>query len=253
MQDEVDFEILESVARARTFRKGAKQLKMQVERMYGIVMNLKKIRRLMKKYGMQSGIRKANPYRRMAKAIKESSYAPNLLQRGFKPGTVNTVLLTDITYIYYGSDRKLAYLSAIKDSQSNTILAHKVSSSLKMPLVMDTIENLMNNNNFFVRENTIIHSDQGFHYTSHEYIKTLKFYNIERSMSRRGNCWDNAPMESFFGTLKQETYFKDIETTEEIQEYIDDYIEYYNNERPQWGLQKTTPMDCHRSCLFAYA
>ncbi len=189
----------------------------------------------------------------MAIATKESDCAPNLLNRQFKPGIANTVLLTDITYINYGKTRKLAYLSAIKDSQTQMILAHNLSTLLKLPLALDTIEKLVENENFIITDDTILHSDQWFHYTSKDYISVFKFYEINRSMSRRGNCWDNASMETFFGTLKKEPYFKDIDSISELNEYIDDYIKYYNNERPQWGIQKTTPMDYHRSCLLAYS
>ncbi len=225
---------------------------MQLQERHGVVMNLKKIFRLMKLFGLKSGIRVANPYRRMAKAIKENNYSPNLVNREFKTGRVNNILLTDITYIYYGKSRKLAYLSAIKDAQSNIISSHHISNSLKMPLVIDTLKKLVNNPDFEANSNTILHSDQGCHYTSKVYEKYLKSYNIKRSMSRRGNCWDNAPMESFFSTLKQETYFKDIEDIEELKKYIDDYIDYYNNARPQWNLQKITPMNYHRSYNLTY-
>ncbi len=246
-QDVSTRDIILAVTKSEKFKMGARQIKMQLHSKFGIVMNLKKIFRIMKLFGIESGIRKANPYTKLANAIKENYYVPNLLNREFKPGTANTVLLTDITYIYYGKSRKLAYLSAIKDSQTQLIPAHNLSKSLQMPLVLDTIEKLIDNENFNVTSNTIIHSDQGVHYTSRSFRDALKFYGISRSMSRRGNCWDNAPMESFFSTLKQETYFKDIETFEELQEYINEYIHYYNYERPQWGIQKMTPMDYHRS------
>lgn len=251
-QDAKNIRIVKEIINYKGFKKGSRTIKMLLLTKKNIIWSRKKIQRLMRKYNIVCPIRKSNPYRKMAKAIKENNYASNLLNREFNPGEAHRVLLTDITYIYYGSNRKLAYLSAIKDSETKVIEAHNISKSLEMPLVTETLKKLMNNSNFEVNEKTILHSDQGCHYTSHLYRKILEDHSITRSMSRRGNCWDNAPMESFFGLLKQETYFKDIETYEELIEYIDKFMYYYNYERPQWDLKKTTPID-YRNCLLTNA
>ena len=87
----------------------------------------------------------------------------------------------------------------------------------------------------------IIHPDQGVHYTSPKFQKLLKTHNLGQSMSRRGNCWDNAPQESFFGHMKDDLDFSICQTLEEVISLIDAYIEYYNNHRYQWGLKKMTP------------
>lgn len=249
LQDLDDVKLIRSIINYRGFKKGSRTIKGILDER-GIVFNRKKIQRLMRKYGIVCPIRKPNPYKRMSKAIQENNYAPNLINRNFKPGKANTILLTDITYIYYGRSRSKAYLSVIKDSQTNEILAHNISNSLQMPLVIDTLEKLMNHKKFQVNEKTILHSDQGAHYTSHLYRNVLESYKIQRSMSRRGNCWDNAPMESFFGHLKQETSFRDKQTLDELKDYIDEYIYYYNYERPQMKLEKTTPVK-YRDCLLA--
>jgi len=248
LQDETDFEIIKEIIKYKGYKKGSRTVKMMLWTKKGINWSRKKIQRLMTKFGMKCPIRKANPYRRMSKAIKENNYAPNLLNREFTPGQAHTALLTDITYIYYNDRKSKAYLSAIKDSQTKEILAYHLSTSLEMTIVVKTIENLMRHDKFIVQEDTLLHSDQGSHYTSYLYRDLLKFYGIKRSMSRRGNCWDNAPMESFFGHLKQETNYKHIKGFKDLQEYICNYIYYYNNERPQWNLKKTTPVN-YRNCL----
>lgn len=166
----------ENILKAFNFKgrkKGARQIKMVLENECNIVYNLKRIRRIMKKYNIFCPIRKANPYRRMMKATKEHSTMPNLLNRRFKQGTPGKVLLTEITYLTY-KNRKRAYLSAIKDGSTNEILAYAVSDSLKLDIAKDTMENLKNNNSVKLHSNALIHSDQGFHYTSPVFQKLVK-------------------------------------------------------------------------------
>lgn len=117
---------------------------MTLEGKFGITYNLKRIRRIIKKYNIICPIRKANPYRRMMKATREHTVVNNSLNRNFKQGIPGKVLLTDITYLFYGKGQK-AYLSKIKDASTNEILAHNVSSSLKLDIVINTITNLKNN------------------------------------------------------------------------------------------------------------
>ena len=91
--------------------------------------------------------------------------------------------------------------------------------------------------------NVMIHSDQGCHYTSYSYQELLEEHDIEQSMSRRGNCWDNAPQESFFGILKTEMEMKQFKTLEEISMGVTEYINYYNYDRPQRDMHRMTPMN----------
>lgn len=243
-KDITDNLVKENVLKAFNFKghkKGARQIKMVLENEFNIVYNLKRIRRIMKKYNIFCPIRKANPYRRMMKATKEHSTMPNLLNRRFKQGTPGKVLLTDITYLTY-KNRKRAYLSTIKDGSTNEILAYAVSDSLKLDIAKDTMENLKNNNSVKLHSNAFIHSDQGVHYTSPVFQKLVKEMGLNQSMSRRGNCWDNAPQESFFGHFKDEVDIKNCNTLEELKSEIDSYIEYYNNYRYQWNLNKMTPV-----------
>jgi Transposase and inactivated derivatives len=178
------------------YKKGSRSIKMTLENDFGIIYNRKKIQRIMRKYNIVCPIRKANPYRRMAKATKDHSVVPNILQRNFKQGIPGKVLLTDITYIKYGNGNT-AYLSVIKDASSNDILSHYTSDRITLDIALKTIDNLILNHKNSLHKDVFIHSDQGFHYTSPKFQLKLKEYNIGQSMSRRGNCWDNAPQESF--------------------------------------------------------
>ena len=111
-------------------------------------------------------------------------------------------------------------------------------------MAIDGISNLLERLSKETREKLIVHSDQGFHYTSSPYRNLLSHYGVTQSMSRRGNCLDNAPIESFFGHMKDELELKSCETYEDLQKHIDSFIYYYNNERPQWGLKGKTPAEC---------
>ncbi|VEU81157.1 Integrase core domain [Haploplasma axanthum] len=235
--DEEAFEFIMSAYRYKGFNKGARMIKMTLEDQFNIIMNIKKIRRLMKKFGLFCPIRKANPYRRMAKALKTSHVAPNKLERKFKEGNPNQILLTDITYLTYDLNKR-AYLSAIKDGVTNEIHAYQVSKSLDIKFVEDTMKDL---DKIELASDALINSDQGSHYTSLSFQRMIKELNLEQSMSRRGNCWDNAPIESFFGHMKDEINLIDCKTFEEVKEAIDKYIDYYNNHRYQWNLKRMTP------------
>ena len=241
VNDEEDFKLIKQAYDYRNRHKGARQIKMTLLNTFGIVMNLKKIRRLMKKYGLYCPIRQANPYRRMMKAMKTNNYTSNKLNRNFKTNKPGEHLLTDITYIFYGKNRNLCYCSTIKDAATNEILAKEYSESLDVQFVLDTVLQLTSYS-FIDFNRCLIHSDQGVHYTSIAFTSLLSKLNIARSMSRRGNCWDNAPQESFFGHMKDELHLKECESFEAVCNELDDYFDYYNNERCQWGLNKMTPI-----------
>lgn len=176
----------------------------------------------------------------MAKATKEHRTVANRLKRKFKRGLPGEVLLTDITYIKYGNCQT-AYLSVIKDNASADILAYHTSDKITLDIATKTVEKLIQIHQNELSPNVYIHSDQGFHYTNPHYQKLLKQHNIGQCMSRRGNCWDNAPQESFFGHMKDEVNFENCKTLDEVKEKVHDYIDYYNNYRGQWGVNKMTP------------
>lgn len=232
------------------YKKGSRSIKMTLENDFNTIYSRKKIQRIMRKYNIICPHRKANPYRRMAKATKEHRVVSNLLERNFKQGIPGKVLLTDITYIPYGNSH-MAYLSTIKDGSSNDILAYHVSDRITLDIATTTIHKLINEHKYFLHKDAFIHSDQGVHYTSPKFQKLLKENNLGQSMSRRGNCWDNAPQESFFGHMKDEVDFKNCRILEEIIQKVDDYIDYYNNYRYQWNLKKMTPKQYRNHLLLA--
>lgn len=245
LHDQSDFELVLAAYKYRGYRKGARSIYMRLLH-EGIRMNLKKIRRLMKKYNLVCKIRKANPYRRMAKALKTSHVAPNLINRDFIQEP-RLVILTDITYLFYGKTKKKAYLSTMKDAFTNEILSYVVSDSLEEDFVLETVKKLFKNhgNTLKVKE-TIIHSDQGVHYTCIDFQKLLKDNELRQSMSRRANCWDNAPQESFFGHMKDEIDISECNSFEKLVGAIDDYMDYYNNDRYQWDLAKLSPAEYYQ-------
>lgn len=249
--DAKDESLRENILKAFNFKrrkKGARQIKMTLEGQFGIVYNLKRIRRIMKKYNIVCPIRKANPYRRMMNATKEHRVLPNLLNRQFKQNVPGRTLLTDITYLFYGNGKK-AYLSTVKDSSTNEILAYHISDNITLDIVIDTMHKLVNNRQFSLAKDAFIHSDQGVHYTSPIFQNLVKSYKLKQSMSRRGNCWDNAPQESFFGHFKDEALIKTCQTFDELKQEIDEYMVYYNNYRYQWGLKKMTPVQYRNHLL----
>jgi len=196
-RDREDFEEILKAYKHRGYDKGGRSIHMRLLRHEPPkLMNLKKIYRLMKKYNLKCPIRKANPYRRMMNALKTGNTAPNILNREFKGHGVRAVLLTDITYLKR-KDSGFSYLSAIMDAGSKEILAHVVSPSLEVDFVLATVELLMANHGGELKTDALLHSDQGSHYTSHKFVELLKNKELRQSMSRRANCWDNAPQESF--------------------------------------------------------
>jgi len=242
-QDRQDFQIIVKAYQFRGYDKGARGIYMRLLHMKPpVYMNIKKIRRLMKKYGLLCPIRKANPYRRMAKALKTNNVAPNLLNREFETHGPRAVLLTDITYIINGKAPR-CYMSTIIDACTKELLAWVLSDSLEIDFVLETVNQLIKNHGISLTTETLIHSDQGSHYTSVQFIRLIKDSELRQSMSRKANCWDNAPQESFFGHMKDELDISECLTFDEIHRTISDWSDYYNNDRYQWDLVKLSPRE----------
>ena len=248
IHDQNDFDLILKVYKYRGYDKGSRGIHMRLLHI-GIVMNRKKVQRLMQKFNLFCPVRKPNPYRRMAKALKTDVIAPNLVNREFDKHGPGKILLTDITYLRVGRTDKFNYLCVIRDGCTKQVLAHKTSDSLIVDFVIEMMEDLKRNHEKNLDPNAMIHSDQGIHFTSIAFRELFK-RDIKaevtgwiQSMSRRGNCWDNAPVESFFGHMKDQIgdKLKSCKSTEDVTELIDDYIDYYNNERYQWNLAKLAP------------
>ncbi|KIL52838.1 hypothetical protein KR50_01670 [Jeotgalibacillus campisalis] len=243
-REKKDNSLRELVLKAYHFKnrkKGARQIKMVLAGQFGVVFNLKRIRRIMKKYRIESPFRRANPYKRIMKATQEHKVVKNILNREFKQGIPYKVLLTDITYLYYGKGKR-AYLSTILDASTNEVLAHQVSDRVTIDIATDTLKKLKKNRRIKLVKGAYIHSDQGSHYTSPIFQKLVKKFRLDQSMSRRGNCWDNAPQESFFGHFKDLAHFESCETLEELKQEVKAAIHYYNHYRYQWNMKKMTPV-----------
>lgn len=241
-QDRADFDLILQAYNFRGYDKGIRGIYMRLLHLDPpVVMNLKKIQRLMHKYSLFCPIRKANPYRRMAKAMRTDCVFENILNREFKEHGPRKVLLTDITYIPYCGI--FCYLSVIIDAFTKQALAYVLSESLELDFVLETVQSLIDKHGVSLDADTLIHSDQGCHYTSKKFRQIVKDSELRQSMSRRGCCWDNAPQESFFGHMKDEIGVKIsvAESFSEVQTIIDDWMDYYNRERYQWELAKLSP------------
>ena len=246
--DRQDFDKILEAYKYRGYAKGARSIYMRLLHT-GVRMNLKKIRRLMKKYGLKCPYRAPNPYRQMAKALKTNAVYPNIVNREFTKAGARKILLTDITYIFYSG--KVCYLSTIIDAYTREILAYELSPNLMVDFVLKTVTGLIATHDSLLDDTTIVHSDQGCHYTSRAFVQKLKDNHFVQSMSRKGNCWDNAPQESFFGHMKDEirhdvermTNFNDVKAK------IVDWIDYYNTDRYQWDLAKLSPGEFYQYTL----
>ena len=235
-QDEIDFQCIKKVMDYKGFKKGSRTIYMMLPGMCGVHFGRAKILRLMKKYGCVCTVRKERPELKTNKENLKNNRKPNLLKRRFRLARPNEILLTDVSYLKY-STNKTEYFSCIKDAVTGKIVNHVTSSSNDLNLAKATIDCLDST------ENTLFHSDQGILYFSDVFQNKLKELGYEQSMSRRGNCWDNSSQESYFGHMKDECDFSKCSTPEDVKRIVDEYVYYYNYERPQWTRNKMTPVD----------
>ena len=235
-QDEIDFQHIKKVIDYKGFKKGSRTIYMMLPGMCGVHFGRAKILRLMKKYGCVCTVRKERPELKTNKENLKNNRKPNLLRRRFRLARPNEILLTDVSYLKY-STNKTEYFSCIKDAVTGRIVNHVTSSANDLNLATDTIDCLNST------ENALFHSDQGTLYFNDEFQNKLKKLGYEQSMSRRGNCWDNSSQESYFGHMKDECDFSKCSTPEDVKKKVDEYIYYYNYERPQWTRNKMTPVD----------
>lgn len=195
----------------------------------GIHHNPKTVLRVMKKYDLLAEIRRPRKWANMGQQVHRYE---NLLNRDFHADRPNSKWVTDISYIHTGQG--VLYLSMIRDLYDNSIVAYKTAESQTINLVLDTIRLAVKQEKKKVAGRLQLHSDQGFQYTSQAYFNLTKEYGITPSMSRRGNCYDNALAENFFSILKSECIYRQkIKTFHQANQLIDDFIYFYNHERIQ--------------------
>ena len=193
---------------------------------YGVIYNHKKVQRIMHKYNIKPNYtrkKKNQSYKRI-----EANVKPNLVKREFNVDKENKIWTTDITYLIFNGKR--AYLSTILDLYDRKIVAYKISKFNDLKIVIDTLnEAIAKRKDVY---GLIIHSDQGFQYTSHEYKAICESNGIQISMSRKGTPIDDSPMESFHSILKKETlYNNNITNLNEYIALVEDWLEFYNTKR----------------------
>ncbi len=209
----------------------------------GVRVNHKKVQRIMRKLGIKGS-------KFMRKSRRYSSYkgnvgkiAKNLVRRRFYTDRYHQKLVTDITEFKCLNGTKL-YLSPIMDLYNGEIISYGINMRPNLELVIQPLKETLE----VVKDTpyrTTIHSDQGWHYQNRNWVKTLKENNVFQSMSRKGNCLDNSPMENFFGLLKQEMYYGEtLCTYDELKNKIETYINYYNTKRIKQKLAGMSPVEC---------
>lgn len=195
----------------------------------GIYRNPKTILRIMEKYGLLADIRRRRKWVNMGQQVHKYK---NLLNRQFHADRPNSKWVTDISYNH--TKQGVLYLSMIRDLYDNCIVVYKTGTKQTVNLVLDTIRLAMRKEKKRGAAELQLHSDQGFQYTSQAYFDLTKSYGITPSMSRRGNCYDNAMAENFFSILKTECIYRYKPASLcEANDLIDRYIHFYNHERIQ--------------------
>lgn len=202
----------------------------------GYRINHKTVQRLMKVLGLKCLVR-IKKYR--SYKGETGKIAPNIIERDFNATEPNQKWATDITeFSLFGS--KL-YLSPILDMYNGEIVSYTISRSPVLKQVMDMLDKAFSK--IPDDTNLILHSDQGWQYQHKMYQKRLKEKGIRQSMSRKGNCLDNAVMENFFGLLKSELlYLREFSSMDEFKNELIKYIDYYNNKRIKSKLKGLSPV-----------
>jgi putative transposase len=224
-------------------RYGYRRIKLWLVQKRGVTLNHKTVLRLMHKLGVRSIARQPKPYRRMTDGENDQR-DPNLLDRDFSATRPNPKWVTDVTQLH--TQHGWAYLSVIQDLYDGFIVAYQFGPHNSLDLVDRTLRQAQRSET--PSPGLLLHSDQGYQYRSRAYRILTQTFNVVPSMSRRGNCWDNAPIESFFGHLKEEALRHVPNPTFEVAaQVIDEYMTFYNYERIQLKT-KLTPYE--RRCQF---
>ncbi len=243
-----DLAIVQNYFEKSKNKDGIRQLGMVIERKEGIVFNHKKIARLKRKYGLVTKIRMRNKYRQFAKNKTEHDTCPNILERSFKNLKADQVYSTDITTLRYCG--KKAYFAAVKDLGTREIVGVSVSNRIDIELTNTAMMRALSGLSIEKRKKLMVHSDQGFHFTHLSFRSLLEKNGALQSMSRKGNCLDNAPIESFFGHFKDHLDLKGCRTIDEVENEVTRLVNYYNKDRPQAGLKKMPPSEYRRHLNF---
>lgn len=225
-------------------RQGVRRLRMNIKKVYGVCLTNGTVYRYMRLNEVQSVIRKKkHKYGKLA-----HHHIPNLLQRDFSTTGPNQKWSIDISYLFPVG--KKLYICAIKDLYDKSIIAYTLSRKNDNQIVFDTLFKAFESVPEHQRSTLILHSDQGFQFTSNLYRDILTRNNVVHSVSYKGSCVDNVPIESWFSALKTESVylFKHL-TEEKMIQVVSDYIIYYNEERFQEQLKELTPIQFRELAL----
>lgn len=210
-----------------------------------IIVNHKKVRRLMQELGLTCNVR-MKKYRSYKGSV--GKITPNILDRNFKAARPNEKWVTDITEFKLFGEK--LYLSPMLNLFNGEIITYTLHSRPVYSLVSDMLDQALERKED--EDNLLIHSDQGWHYQMPQYQQALKKRGITQSMSRKGNCYDNAVMENFFGILKSEfLYMQTFEDTEHFKVELEQYIHYYNHKRIKSKLKGMSPVQYRTHALQA--
>lgn len=243
-RDLEDLKIIKKYHEKSKYKDGIRQLEMIIPREEGLVMNHKKNARLKRKYQLVTKIRVKNKYRYFAKKKQEHETCPNLLERKFKILKADQVYSTDITKLKFNG--KKAYFAAVKDLETREIVGLSVSNRIDIKLTDTAIKKALNRLSPKQKSGLMVHSDQGYHFTHISFRSLLNENGVTQSMSRKGNCLDNAPIESFFGLIKDHLDLKSCKSVEDVEKEVTRAVNYYNCKRPQVGLKKMPPTEYRR-------
>ena len=204
-------------------------------------LNHKRVERVMGLFNLHAKIRRRRYPKNYYLALKENPVEKpnNILARNFSSDQPMQKLVTDITYL--PTNEGWVYMAAVLDLWNREIVSYKIGHHMSLDLVKNVVSQLKNKG---LNKETLIHSDMGWTYTHRTYVEHLKCLGVKQSMSRKGNCWDNACMENFFGLMKSETIkqVKRLLSVDEMKRLIDDYIHWYNNQRIQKKLGYLSPV-----------
>jgi putative transposase len=216
---------------------GARKIRRELNRVYDLKVGRAKVTKLMEENKLVSKVRKK--YKATTNSKHNLPVAENYLNQEFSALGPNQKLVSDITYI--ATDEGWLYLACMMDLYGSKIVGVSMGSRMTKGLVINALKDAVNR--YGKSDGGLAHSDRGSQYCSHEYQKLLKQYGFKCSMSRKGNCYDNAPMESFWGKLKQEWLHEQrFKTREEAKSAVFEYIWiFYNRERIHAANDYVTP------------
>lgn len=222
---------------------GYRTIRMLLQRRYNETINHKKIRRIMKEHGLLTVIRRRKRNNSYSEHSRMANPFPDLIRRSFNPSHPDRVYSADVTELVYANSQK-AYLFAAKDLYAKDIVSYSVARYPDANLVTFEYSKYLATLSKKRRASLIVHTDQGTTFFSDKFTNSLKKLGVQQSMSRKGNCLDNSPIESFFGHMKDEMKTDRCKTLAEVKRTVTNYMKKYNNERPQWGLKGKTPAEC---------